>query len=333
MAINEAATSYTFGTAGNDIINAQYLLGDLINGLAGNDTITGLDGGDTLLGGDGRDTLYGLGGHDVLDGGSGNDRLFGGAGNDILRPDNGLVGKDLIDGGDGIDTIDYGAFGGSRGVRVDLRITSAQDTRGAGTDTIVNVENVVGTSFDDVIIGSDADNFLMAGAGRDTLSGGNGNDTLWAGLGDLNGDILSGDNGRDNLLGGYGNDTLNGGADNDLLTGSLGADVLSGGTGRDRFNFQGVGDSDLVAVDRILDFNGAEDLILLQPLQYSARVDFIGSNAFVASGASQIRVTSNAGTQLVEVDVNGDGSGEMKIQVVGTALAADDFAYSIFGTF
>ena len=39
----------------------------------------------------------------------------------------------------------------------------------------------------------------------------------------------------------------------------------------------------------------------------------------MASGASQIRVTSNAGTQLVEVDVNGDGSGEMNIQVVGTA--------------
>lgn len=332
MTINEKATTYTFGTAGSDTINAQYLLGDLINALAGNDTITGLDGSDTLLGGEGRDTIYGLGGHDVLDGGSGNDGLFGGAGNDILRPDNGRVGNDYMDGGEGLDTVDYGAFGGTRGVRVDLRISSAQDTRGAGFDTIRNVENVVGTNFDDVIIGSDGDNFIMAGAGRDNLSGGNGSDILWAGFGDLDGDTLSGGNGNDSLVGGSGKDTLSGGAGDDFVTGSLGADILSGGTGRDRFNFQSVRDSDVVAVDRILDFNGADDIIILQPLEFSANVAFIGSNAFAPSGIGQIRVTSNAGIQLVEVDVNGDGSGDMNIQVVGTALGADDFAFSIFGT-
>ncbi len=108
MTINAKATTYTYGTSGNDIINAQYLLGDLIDGLAGNDTITGLDGGDVLVGNNGHDIIHGLGGHDVLDGGAGRDQLFGGLGNDLFRPDTGAIGNDFMDGGSDLDTIDYG---------------------------------------------------------------------------------------------------------------------------------------------------------------------------------------------------------------------------------
>lgn len=331
MTIDAQATTFTFGTAGNDIINAQYLLGDLIDGLAGNDTITGLDGSDTLVGGAGRDTIYGFGGHDTLDGGSGNDRLFGGTGNDILRPDDGLIGNDFVDGGDGIDTIDYGTSGATGGVWIDLRITSAQNTRGAGADTILNVEQVIGTNFNDRIIGSDADNWLFANGGSDSLSGGNGNDYLFSGNLDFRADILNGGAGNDNLMGGYGNDTLNGGTGNDMISSSLGTDVLSGGTGGDKFNFMNVADSNAAAKDQILDFNGVEDVIILQPLQFVANIAFIGSNAFSSAGLSEIRVTSNAGMQLVEVDIDGNGTADMMIDVVGTALVSDDFAFSIFG--
>ena len=48
MPINAQATTFTFGTAASNTITAQYLLGDLIDGLGGNDTIFGLDGGDKL---------------------------------------------------------------------------------------------------------------------------------------------------------------------------------------------------------------------------------------------------------------------------------------------
>jgi Ca2+-binding RTX toxin-like protein len=330
MAITAKATAFTFGTTGNDTMNAQYLLGDMINGLAGHDTITGSEGDDTLLGGDGRDTISGLGGHDVLDGGSGNDRLQGGAGNDLLRPDNGLIGNDFIDGGDGIDTIDYGTSGATRGVSVDLRITSAQKTRGAGTDTIRNVENVIATGFNDTITGSDADNFILSGAGSDIVRGGNGNDQLYVDFLDLNGDDLGGDAGNDNLNGGRGNDTLNGGAGNDTLSGSFGVDILYGGTDRDRFNFNSAEDSNAAAADHILDFDGVDDLIVLLPLQFVPS-NFIGSNSFSASGISEIRVTSNGTAQIVEVDIGGDGGADMMIHVIGTPLASDDFAFSPFG--
>lgn len=327
--INARATSFTFGTSGNDIINASYLLGDMIDGLAGDDTITGLDGSDTLLGGAGRDTIYGLGGHDVIDGGAGNDKLYGGAGNDILRPDNGGIGDDFIDGGADWDTLDYSSSAATRGVKVDLRITTAQKTLGAGTDTIRNVELVYGTKFNDTITGSSGDNYLFGLGGSDTLIGGDGNDGLYGGsYGDLSGDKLDGGNGDDFLQGANGADTLTGGAGNDRIYSSGGADIITGGLGFDRFVFQATTDSNAASIDQILDFNGAEDLIVLEPMSFVINAQdtrFIGSNAFSVTGVPEIRVTNNAGTQLVEVDTTGNGGADMVIQVVGTALALDDF--------
>lgn len=218
MPIAARATSFTFGTALDDVILAQYLYGDLIDGLAGNDTISGLDGNDTLIGGLGRDTLYGMGGNDILDGGAGADKLYGGTGDDTLRPDGGATGNDFVDGGDGIDTVDYSNFAGTRGVRVDLRIATAQDTLGAGKDTIINVENVIGTSYADTLTGTLGDNKLTGGAGNDTLSGLGGNDFLFGGAG------------SDKLYGGDGNDQIvsdDGGVANDLIDGGAGYNTLS----------------------------------------------------------------------------------------------------------
>lgn len=213
MPIAARATTFTFGTALDDVILAQYLYGDLIDGLAGNDTITGLDGNDTLIGGTGRDTLFGMGGFDLLDGGAGNDKLYGGAGDDVLRPDGGAIGSDYVDGGDGIDTVDYSNSAGTRGVRIDLRITGVQDTLGAGRDTIINVENVTGTKFADTLTGTLGDNLLSGGAGNDTLYG------------------LAG---QDRMFGGAGNDKLYGGDGNDIISpddDGVGNDLVDGGTG------------------------------------------------------------------------------------------------------
>jgi hypothetical protein len=82
-----------------------------------------------------------------------------------------------------------------------------------------------------------------------TLKGKPGNDIL-QGTGTK--DALFGQNGNDKLLGLSGNDTLSGGA---------GEDVLVGGTGLDTFVFDSQpADTN---VDRIIDFDGAEDRIAL----------------------------------------------------------------------
>jgi Ca2+-binding RTX toxin-like protein len=231
----ESEMAIITGTERNDVIVGLNESGDEIYGLGGNDSITGLSGSDALFGGNGHDTLYGSAGNDMLDGGAGADRLYGGAGNDTLRPDSGALDNDRIDGGDGIDTIDYSTAPVTRGVRIDLRLTGAQDTLGAGKDTILSVENILGTRYADTLNGSNGANLLDGGMGNDKLYGNAGSDTLY---------------GRN------GNDLLDGGTDDDLLDGGAGDDTAYGGLGDDNI----VADSDSMGND-VFDGGGGIDMV------------------------------------------------------------------------
>ena len=117
-----------YGTSGNDTITA-YAANDLIYGYAGIDTIFAGIGNDTIFGGDGNDTLNGDAGNDLIESG---------------------IGNDVINGGDGLDTITYRSS--TTGVTVNLSTTTIQNTIGAGTDTITNVENLTGSAFNDSIL-------------------------------------------------------------------------------------------------------------------------------------------------------------------------------------
>lgn len=191
-------------------------------------------GNDTYTGTTGNDTADGLSGNDILHGGEGNDTLSGSAGDDVL---DGGAGSDFLDGGSGTDTADYSSA--TSGVTVDLGNTYAQNTGGAGTDTLDDIENITGSSHRDTLEGDNSANTISGGAGNDTLRGRDGNDTLLGGAGhdtlkgDDGNDTLSGGDGDDVLKGGYGNDSLDGGAGNDSLRGGSGSDTLSGGEGND----------------------------------------------------------------------------------------------------
>ncbi len=145
----------------------------------------------------------------IVTGARGNDRLFGVDGNDTLVGDMGYIGNDLLDGGAGTDVASYA--GASTGVTVTIQ-AGAQNTGGGGTDTLVSIEGLIGSDFDDALMGDTSDNSLAGGAGDDTLNGLGGNDQL------------SGDDG---------DDVLNGGAGNDRLDGGIGTDTLAGGDGDD----------------------------------------------------------------------------------------------------
>jgi len=83
------------------------------------------------------------------------------------------------------------------GVTVSLAITTAQDTVGAGTDTLSGFENLTGAAnFGNTLTGNSSDNVLTGGSGDDVLNGGGGNDTLIGGAG------------HNTLTGGSGNDTF-----------------------------------------------------------------------------------------------------------------------------
>ena len=230
-------------------------------------------------------------------GGAGDDTILGGAGDDTLI---GGEGIDSIDGGEGTDTVDFSDA--TAGVIVDLDVNSAG---GAGTpsqdggildappaaggqviEEIDDVENIIGSDFNDGLFGNNEINVLIGGAGNDvihsfggadTLDGGEGIDTALFSAGggvevdldddgnatssfgdtlisieNINGsnagsDIISG-NGFVNILNGLGGD--------DTLNGEGGDDILTGGAGSDTFVFDANS-----GIDLITDFVIGEDVL------------------------------------------------------------------------
>jgi Ca2+-binding RTX toxin-like protein len=129
-------------------------------------------------------SVAGLQGNDMLrlDGSLGtsvNGILKGNEGSDVLV---GSVGRDTLDGGTGADEASYTEAASA--VQISLASGGAQSTGGAGTDTLISIENLTGSRFDDNLTGSVGNNVLRGGLGNDTLTGGVGNDSLIGGLGD-----------------------------------------------------------------------------------------------------------------------------------------------------
>ncbi|MFU1544679.1 DUF5801 repeats-in-toxin domain-containing protein [Aeromonas veronii] len=179
------------------------------------ETLTGGYLDEILIGGTGADTLNGNAGNDILLGGAGNDALNGGEGNDILV---GGAGNDTLNGGAGNDTASY--IDSTAGVTVKVNGNN-QATGGAGTDSLSNMENLVGSMFNDSLTGDGNANVLSGLVGSDILSGGGGDDLL---LGGADGDTLTGGGGKDTFKWGAGDI---GGVDviKDFTTGT-GGDVL-----------------------------------------------------------------------------------------------------------
>ncbi len=229
---------------------------------------TGNNSANTINGGINDDIIYGDDGDDTLNGSDGNDTLFGQDENDTL---NGGAGDDVLNGGTGdSDTASYA--GASGPVTVSLAIVGSQNTGGAGSDTLVGIENLTGSAFGDILTGNTGNNILTGGVGNDTLNGGLGTDTAAFagpianyGFAPNAGNVVVTDNvgtdGADTLnsieVVRFGNENLalrigtgvgetingNGSADlllgfggNDTLIGNGASDVLIGGAGNDTLN-------------------------------------------------------------------------------------------------
>jgi len=116
--------------------------------------------------------------------------ITGTTANNLLTP---TFRAETIDGLAGVDTVTYAAS--NAGVSVNLATGAASGGHAQG-DTVLNVENVTGSAFADILTGTTGDNVLEGNAGADNLAGGGGNDTLRGG------------SGADTLDGGTGTDTL-----------------------------------------------------------------------------------------------------------------------------
>ena len=314
-----------FGEAGDDQLDGG-TGNDHLEGGAGDDRLAGGDGNDSLKGDDGLDVLSGGLGDDQLDGGDGNDVMFGDAGNDRLAGGQGddvvkggagddifvvtslADGRDAYDGGAGVDTLDFSAL--ATPVNLDLN----DGTTRFSSDTIVNVENLVGGAAGDRLGGNGLDNVLIGGAGDDVLKGAGGDDRLEGGEGN---DTLQGGADGDTLLGGLGDDDLAGGAGDDFLLGGAGADVLAGGGGLDQFAFATAGEG----IDTITDFKlsgASRDTIVLSASMFEG---FAGDDAFDLVGGGFLRAQSGGGQTQLQVDVDGGGNSFVTLATINGTLS------------
>jgi Ca2+-binding RTX toxin-like protein len=132
-------------------------------------TIEGTNESETLNGTDDHNMIKAYDGDDVLFGFAGDDALFGGR------------GADHLDGGTGIfDTAFYSDS--NTGVLVNLELGFGRHGTAEG-DTLVNVDDIVGSPHRDTLIGNGGSNRLMGEVGDDRLTGGMGADFLFGGDG------------------------------------------------------------------------------------------------------------------------------------------------------
>ncbi|MFD1794666.1 hypothetical protein FQV27_06720 [Paracoccus aurantiacus] len=295
IALGDAGLDSIYGGSGDDLIN----LGE------DDDVGYGRMGVDTIAGGPGNDRIYGGVGDDILIGDAGDDRLHGELGNDFVT---GLDGDDLIYGQAGFDTL----VGGSGSDTMDGGFDADTLWGGDGDD------DLSGDYGPDVLNGQAGDDRLRGGVGNDILDGGDGNDTMF---GELNHDHLTGGEGDDLLLGNAGHDTLLGGPGSDTLIGDAGRDVLCGGVGADIFVFAPPADGMTDAADIITDFESGVDLIDLS--QFSAVIDWIGSDPFSATGRNEVRLVQLSDRVQLSVDGDGDGDVDLLVDIAGTVTPFD----------
>ena len=230
---------------------------EVLNGTPDNDAIYGLEGTDYLYGYEGDDYLFGGEGRDRLDGGAGDDVLYGGADSDTLV---GGEGADILDGGVGdFDAVDYRTSSAGISVNLATGVGTGGDAEG---DTLIDIESVVGSDFDDVIVGNADDNYLRGGQGVDSFDGGDGTGdrvsfydraATQGVIVDLSTGIIAND--------GFGNtetlvniesigggtafvDTYTGDANDNLIVTTGFGDIVDAGAGDDRIHIQSAGTFD-----------------------------------------------------------------------------------------
>ena len=272
---------------------------------------------------------------EVLRGSQYGDHFIGDAGDNTFR---GMAGNDILDGGGGFDAVRYdrdASRGGTSGVTVNLALGTATDGFG-DTDTLISIESVRGSQYDDTLIGDGEDNEFVGLGGNDMIDGGEGSD--WAGywpaesgilvdmkrelgqvvhdglggtdtlvsiegivgsthddtiVGNWSDNWYDGNDGNDRMIGGAGNEWLNGGDGNDLVDGGLGNDYMIGGAGADTFYVApGTGQ------DEIEDFTFADgDRIDIQAFGYTSVADITDNGGSITPGTDTV-IAFGSGEQV-----------------------------------
>jgi Tol biopolymer transport system component len=352
-----ATATYGYSSEGDILLSIENLVGsanaDIILGDGRDNRIDGGLGGDTIKGQGGIDTLtyeskgaaiivdlaaaatygYSSEGDIIL----GIENLVGTSAADILLGD-GL--NNLLEGGDGGDTlngrggIDTATFASSAtAITVDL---AAAPTYGYTTqgDILIAIENLIGSSNNDILLGDGQNNLFEAGTGADYVNGRGGIDTVTyanattsitvdLGAAPTYGYTNEGDTliGIENVVGSSLGDTLLGDGLANTLSGGLGNDLLRGQGGADTFRF----DSLLGAtnIDTIVDFTVIDDTIQLENEIFTGLA--VGTIA-----AANLSLTGSATTASAQIIYN-SATGTLAYDADGTGAASTAITFASIG--
>lgn len=152
----EAGTGSSGDAAGDTYNSIENVTGSDITNITGSNAN---DYRDWIWGDDNDNVIKGLAGNDILEGGA---------------------GADTLNGGDGWDYARY--LRSDEGVTINLA-TGVNTGGHAEGDTLISIEAIVGSNYNDSITGGASNDYLKGELGDDILAGGAGLDTLFGGAG------------------------------------------------------------------------------------------------------------------------------------------------------
>lgn len=261
------------------------------------DGLVGIDGRivTDIVGTAAAETLYGSPLSDTISGLNGGDTIYTGGGSDVIRyalasdSSRGFGEQDtIVDFQTALDVIDLSALNPSV-------VTIARNNFRPAYyhQSLVYIETPTGGMT--LII-----NALIQGS--DILTG------------NATGIYMTGTDWADALTGSARKDSLHGGLGSDIITGGGEADALFGGADADTFVYRAASDSTLASADIIFDFISGQDVLDLSAIRTGISDTF---------GIAYL----NGGSFLF-VDLAGNGSNDMLIQLTNVRLAASDILWT-----
>ena len=329
--VNLTSEKYTVDSISSTIKNVENVIGG-----SAADTIIGNSSNNVIHGGQGSDTINGAAGNDTIYGDSGNNTLNGGDGNDIIVVAVTRYHDNAVNGGNGTDTVKF--ISSTTGLDINLDMGQAVELNDKYPDfifTLAEVENVIGTSFNDKIVGDSGNNVINGGAGNDSIDGGAGLDmadystsykavnvNLVSGvvtgygadkLSNIEGVI--GSNFNDIIKGNSANNTIKSGNGADIIFADAGNDFIDGGSGVDTLNLSTVSSGMSIDLSLTTSQNtggsGTDKIISIENLVGSKFVDKLLGNAsanYIEAGAGNDSINGANGNDSI---VGGLGADRM----------------------